>query len=786
MHYYVHKNTNTISRNINNNNNLKFKTFYALSDSGNINSVISDKNNSLFFLNKNNYKKEYKYGKLYFHSKEKLFMKEIKKYKDNRRIINSNKMNRFHKMFILNKMKSFSESPDGNDFNSNNKTTTYSETTSNNFSKKLKNKYAIMSNKNHLKNNNSIKVRNNNFILNNNYLKTDNDIISLNQCPTNRHHVIIQTANYKRNDDLTINNSLNKTKKMYNFYDNNKAYQSPTKILNYKFNDAIGNIDNNVYCEGKLTSSRGLRNGLTEQILSKFRFNVINKIKKEFYETKFEIQQDPLSIMKEYKIFLEKNKQYYNIYQVLIKKYFGYLYSQIDEEKYKLIVLKEEREKIKEENFQITKKINIQNEKLVFYQNFMKLLLKIKYNTSSLSFISEENLKKYGIKISTNHRLLKKNTFVLLTEIKTQNKPQLKRKATINYNLNKKFFFQRTRSNNYDYFLKNNKDISQESNSSSKKNNNYYIRHTTTEKKTKTSEPPKVPIFNDVEELFEKLKGIDNHLKEMHKESVDKRYMIKLLKNDLYKEKSRNKQDKNIKINNKELIILKEKLIKTKAKYEIYLNFRNYLYSIKDSNYIEYKPEIDLDEHNDNNINEKNKDDKNHYEKKKKEHFADKLISIILKLNINVEKFTDIKGVYIFLKNPQEIKINSQGKEYMKIIFCIKILEILFLKLMEKRREYLLDNKTRQKYIEYEEALDKHNKIMKVCEKREEEFNQRIKREREILMKSSKIPFVQRKKDDPFSFNIYYEKIKKTEKERIKKIKKDEEMENTFKNFISY
>ncbi len=61
--------------------------------------------------------------------------------------------------------------------------------------------------------------------------------------------------------------------------------------------------------------------------------------------------------------------------------------------------------------------------------------------------------------------------------------------------------------------------------------------------------------------------------------------MIKLLKNDLYKEKSRIKEDKNIKINNKELIVLKEKLIKAKAKYEIYLNFRNYLYSIKDSNY---------------------------------------------------------------------------------------------------------------------------------------------------------------------------------------------------------
>ena len=108
----------------------------------------------------------------------------------------------------------------------------------------------------------------------------------------------------------------------------------------------------------------------------------------------------------------------------------------------------------------------------------------------------------------------------------------------------------------------------------------------------------------------------------------------------------------------------------------------------------------------------------------------------------------------------------------MKVIFCNKILEILFLKLMEKRGKYLLDNKTGEKYLEYEEALDKHNKIMKVCEKREEEVNQRIKREREILMKSSKIPFVQRKKDDPFSYNIYYEKYKKNEKERMIKNKK--------------
>ena len=774
MQFYLNKNSNVNSRNI---HNLNYKTFYALTDSGNINNKIPDKNNSLYFLNKNNYKKDYKYGKLLFHSKEKLFMKEIKKYRDTKRTINSNKMNRFHKMFILNKKKSFSESPDCNEYTSNNKTTAYSETTSNFFSKELKNKCSIMRNKYHIKNYKQIRDKNINIIINNNHLKTENDKISLKQYINKKYDSIIKTANYQRNKNLSINNSINKQKILFNFYENNK---SPTKILNYKFNDIIGNIDNNVYCEGKLTSSRGLRAGLTEQIVAKFRFNVLNKIKKEFYETKFEIQQDPLSIMTEYKIFLEKNKTYYNIYQGLIKKYFGYLYSQIDEEKYKLLVLKEEREKIKDENFQITKKINAQNEKLIFYQNFMKLLLKIKYKTSSLSTIREDVLKKYGIKISKINKLLKKNTYVLITELKDNNKPELRRRASVNYTYNKKFLFHRTKSNNYDYYRNNRDFMNQESNSSHKKNN------IGINEKAHRHEGPKIPIFNDVEELFEKLKGIDFHLKDLYKESVDKRYMIKLLKSELSKEKSRIKADKNIKINNNELIVLRERLIEIKSKYEIYLQFRNYLNSIKDSNYIEYKPKND---HDDDNINNKDKDvineNNNDNDKKKKLHFADKLISIILKLDINIEKFIEIKGIYNFLKNQHELKINNNGKEYMKIIFCIKILEILFLKLTEKRRDYL-NSKKRKKYLELEEALDKHNKFVKICEKREEEINQRIKREREILMKASKIPLVPIKKDDPYSFNIYHEKFKKNEKERLKKIKKGEEMENTFKNFINY
>ena len=784
MQYNYNKNLNINSSRNNNNFNFGYKTFYAKSEPGISNIINFDNDKPLYFLNKNNYKKDYKYNKLFFYSNEKIFMKEIKKYKDNQRKMNSNKMNKFHTYYIHSKMKSYSESPDYNEITSNNKTTTYSETTSNNYSKTIKNKYSILKNISILKSNNRNKTRNNNFLNINNYLKTENDKNFLYQSATNRNHSILKTAHSKRNNNLTINSSLIKRINIYNYVENKLLKnKSPTKVLNYKFNDIIGNVDNNVYCEGKLTSSRGVRNGLTEQILSEFRFNIFNKIKKEFYETKFEIKQDPLSIIEEYRILLETNKKYYNIYQGLIKKYFGYLYSQIDEEKYKLMILKEEREKIKEENFQITKKINSQNEKLIFYQNFMKLLLKIKYNTVSLSIIHEDDLIKYGIKKGrrkSNHKLLKRNTYFLITEIKNNNKHELKRKTTFNINFNKKMFF-RTKSNNYNDIHKTNRDsIYHELNNFHKKHN----KRLSNEKALEYEIIPKVPIFNDVEELFGRLKGIENHLKDLYKESADKRYMIQILKTELYKEKSRDKTDKNYKINNNELNILMKKLSKIKEKYEIYMHFKNYLNSIKDKNYIEFEPKI-KEINNDKDINKKHHSNKKD-NVKKKVVFADKIISILLNLNINIEKFIEIKGIYSFLRSPQEVKINSQGKEYMKALFCIKILEIIFLKLMEKRQEFLLKSSKRKKYLEYEDVIEKNNKLMKIYEKREEEINQRIKREREILIKASKVPIVPRKKDDPFSYNIYYEQFKRNEKERLKKIRKNQEIENIFKNLISY
>ena len=778
-----------------NDNKIGYKTYYAKSDSWKNNKYNLEKNNPLYLFNKNIFKKQYKYNKLFSYSKEKIFLKEIKIYKDKKRNIYSNKMNKFHHEYIHNKMKSFSETPDHLEQTSNNKTTTISDATNKNYQNY---KYSFLKTTNLLHySSNSNKTRNKNNITLNNSLKTENNLYK--SVSNNNNGISILKNNKGKkisNKNVTISNFLNindnKDKKNITFLTLNQ----PTKVLNYKFNDAIGNLNNNVYCEGKLTFSRGVRNGFKEQILSKFRYNLINGIKKEFYETQFEIQQNPLCILKEYEIFQETNKKYYNIYQNIIKKYFGFLYAQIDEEKYKLLLLNEEREKLKEENFQITKKINSQNEKLIFYQNFMKLLLKIKYNTLSLDILPEEYLLKYGLNYSRpkqtgngpNKRFYKRNTQILITETRTIRRPKYQRKTTVNLNVNRKIF-NRTKSNNYNEIYKMNRDFKRlKTKDNSQQRINLYLAR---KKGAEYEVMEKIPIFNDVDELSERLKGINTHLKDLYKESSDKRYIIQILKMELYKE-SRYKKGKNIGNNDdSDLEVLKSELIKLKQKNTMYINFIKFLNDNKNKNYIEYKPKLNERnsiKENIYKINSKYNVDifQENTKKNKKYKFADKIISILLKLDINIEEFVQCPGIYSFLKSPNEIKITNQGKEYMKVLFCIKVIEIIFLKLMEKRRDYLANSRTKNHYLKLEAFIEKNNKLMNINEKKEEEINERIRRDKEILIKSNKVQILPYKNDDPFSYNIYFEQFKKKEKERLKQLRKNEEIDSIFKNYISY
>jgi hypothetical protein len=254
---------------------------------------------------------------------------------------------------------------------------------------------------------------------------------------------------------------------------------------------------------------------------------------------------------------------------------------------------------------------------------------------------------------------------------------------------------------------------------------------------------------------------------------------MQALKMEMENEKYKVKIDKKIQDNNKEIQILKEELMKIKQQNNLYINFKDYLNSAKNNNYIEYNQ----------NIIEKNevisKTEKDEKEKKKKKpNFGEKLIKILLNYNFNIENFIEFKGIYNFLESTQEIKINDHGKVYMKILFCIKILEMIFLKLMHQKRVFLSNENTREKYLQYQAIIEKDKHLLIIKEKRKEKIIQELKKEREILMKASKFAILPRKRDDPFSTKLFYEKNRKNEKDKLQMLIKKEE--NDFQNYFNY
>ena len=258
------------------------------------------------------------------------------------------------------------------------------------------------------------------------------------------------------------------------------------------------------------------------------------------------------------------------------------------------------------------------------------------------------------------------------------------------------------------------------------------------------------------------------------------------------KEKSKEKTDIKIVHNNEEIEILEKKLKKIKEQNIALMSLRDFLNSKKGDNHIEYKYNNTNDINDNNNENEgEGKEMKIEInevtdKKKKKINFSDKLISILLKFDINIEELIECQDIYRFLKSPKEIKIKSQEEMYMKTLFCVKVLEMIYFKLMEKREEYLSNIKTKEKYLKYEEEVDRNNNLKKSREKREREINQRLKRDKEILIRTNKIPIILKKRYDPFSKNIYHGRFKKFEKGKLKKMKKHEEYDFIFNNYIKY
>ena len=713
-----------------NNDKFKFHLFSRNSELDNYHKNNSVKNSSLWnqYLNKDNNINSFKYDKLYFYEKGKQFANELKNNKSKKIKINLKKISNFHQLCIHNKIRSFSESLDYNDLTLNNKTTNISEYNYNNTSNNINNRNLI------------------NFIQNlQNYnkefekMKTNANII------INKNNLTLDKSNSKILDnDLTTNigysqRSIINDKKIYNkkirhsIDINNLKIKKPIKILNYKFKNILGNPNDNIYTEGEFCPYRHQNNILSEQIKTQLKLNIINKMQNDFFLTQSEKFSNPKIMFQHYEKFYDKNKNYFEVFGNLVKKYFSYLYLNIENEKHKLQLLKERKESLKNEIFHINKKINSQKDKKNFFQNLIILLTKIRYNVDDIDKIPNEYLKKYGInKIARNNKyasqIFKKRNSMLITELKDFPYMKYLRKSNPD-NINQKNFNikrmgrKKTVLMDLDDIKPGN--ISFKSKSPEKRKSGYDLK-------------PKFPIFNSSNELDAKIKGIEYNLLQSFKLFSDKRYLIqkyKLELNDSILEFIKSNKNKNsvysfIQSENEEAKIVKQR-------YEDLLKLKNILLNSKD-NYIEYKPNAF-----NNNSNKKNK----------KLKFPEKLIKYILKINksIDIEKLLKGKGIYKFLNSPEETKIIYKTKEYNKIIFCVKILESVFLYLMKERSLFLLNEKNKEKYLSFKEMIDKNNRYAKLREISNNENIRRHKKEEELLLKYNKLNLLPIKKDDPFS-----------------------------------
>ena len=725
-----------------NKDKFKYQLFSRNSELDNYHKYNSVKNSNFWnqYLIKNNNINSFRYDKLYFYEKGIKFSNEIRKNKSKKIKINLKKISNFHQLCIHNKIKSSSESQDYNDLTLNNKTKNNSEyiqvNTPNNSNKRyLTTYYQNIQNYNKevekMKNNDNIMLNKKNITLN----KTNNKFLD---------------------NDLTINyensqqNLLIEEDKINNNTIPGLIEIKPIKIINYKFKNILGNPNDNIYAEGEFCPYRQQNGILAEQMKTQLILNIMNKMQNDFFQKQKEKFNNPISIFNHYEKFNERNKNYFELFGNLIKKYFSYLYLNIENEKKKLQLLKENKESLKEEIFQINKKINLQKDKKNLFQNLLKLLIKIRYNVDDIDKVPKEYLKKYGItkinkKFKYGSQIFKKRNSMLITELKdlpymkylrknnqeniNQKNPNIKRtirKKTVVMD------FDDIKSKNILYSL-----------SPQKRKSGYELK-------------PEIPVFNSASELDAKIKGIEYNILQSFKLFYDKRYLIqkyRLELNEINLETIKNNKNKNsvysfIQLENEELKILKQR-------YEDLLKLKNlFLYS-KD-NYIEYKPKAF-----NNSSNKKNN----------KIKFSEKLISYLLKINnsINIEKLLKEKGIYKFLTTPQETKIIYKSQEYNKTIFCVKILECVFLYLMKERSLFLSDEKNKDKYLEFQDMIDKNNRYEKLKEISKNEYIKRINKEKEILSKYNKLILLPVKKDDPFSFYMARNKtINTANKKRTK------------------
>jgi hypothetical protein len=167
-----------------------------------------------------------------------------------------------------------------------------------------------------------------------------------------------------------------------------------------------------------------------------------------------------------------------------------------------------------------------------------------------------------------------------------------------------------------------------------------------------------------------------------------------------------------------------------------------------------------------------------------------KVKEILLNPEIETEKYLNSKKLYDYIKETKTSKeINFNGEFISKPIFCLKILEVILLKLFQDKNKYLNNPKNKINYLKMKSEREKMSKINKFKQIMALSKLHLEKRNEKIIKKINKFPTLQNRKLDPYYKYYIYKKInessKKAQKEEYLRLRLEAEA-NKYNNYLLY
>ena len=591
--------------------------------------------------------------------------------------------------------------------------------------------------------------------------KTDNNISD------------IKKDNY---NEIFVNNNKNKS------LDYNKL--KPISIPCIKFNNILDNYFKNIlgdYRDSKTTEAK--------KVMSKLKYAILSKEQLENYTTTLENKELPKIIADNMYRYFKKGQKYYFEYDDLYKKYLLFLSVEIIKNKFDLNKLIETKENLFNSNLKLLKRISDLKEKLKTYDLFKKLFLRIKYKSKDLEDIPIEEMYKYGIK--TNNNFYHKNTLIFKKEGENK-KSDIKGSPRKSLRNSSHLFSKRSPNK-----LTRAKTVR--------------LRNVPINKNINLDIPAQLPVFEDVDEfiakfgeeyedLFKKFESynksfyektkleIDFRRESENQQSRDSNYnydIIKKMEIELFYLKEKNKKLVRFKnkligkkqVNNKnQIIFINDKTKEKKEKQNIYNknNIEKSRSNDKNKNKIINNSYKEINYQNEDYVLEENEKTIALFKIYKK------VKQVLLNPEINIERILEKKNLYNIIRETKTKKdIRFNGEVYSKEVLCIKLLELLYLKLIIWKKICLKNNNLRKQFLKIEYEREKQLKLYKARQKTLVQKINIIKRNGDALNKVSKIVFSQDRRNDPFHKRYIYDKLMKQNlKDKNKNNKSEEESES--------